>query len=249
MRTVNVYLSTVVLLEDIHIRNAGHSGIGSAGPFRGRKRSLYEGGVRVPGIISWPGHVPAGKVDNDTVVSGVDWLPTVCKLAGVEVPSAHALDGEDSSDVLLALASARQATHLGVAVRHSRRAVSQKPDALDSGRQVEAVVESRQKPRRTVRYTTRPDGNDEPGRRAPASREKAFRDRAGVAKAIAGRPRSDARRQERLPLAGQIGVLAVAPLRNWKRAHRRAARPLKPRLRRGRPSLDVGLARLLQLTR
>lgn len=86
--------------EDIHIRNAGHSGIGSAGPFRGRKRSLYEGGVRVPGIIRWPGHVPADRVDNSSVIAAVDWLPTVCSLAGVEIPTTHSLDGEAQADVI-----------------------------------------------------------------------------------------------------------------------------------------------------
>lgn len=85
--------------EDIHIKNAGHSGVGSAGPFRGRKRSLYEGGIRVPGIIRWPGKVPAGKIDNTSVVAGVDWLPTVCKLANVTIPGSHKLDGEDVSDI------------------------------------------------------------------------------------------------------------------------------------------------------
>ncbi len=93
--------------EDIHINNAGHSGIGSAGPFRGRKRSLYEGGVRVPGIIRWPGHVPAGVIDDTSVVAGVDWLPTVCKLAGVSVPAEHKLDGENMSDVFLGQPRAR----------------------------------------------------------------------------------------------------------------------------------------------
>jgi arylsulfatase A-like enzyme len=87
--------------EDIHISNAGHSGIGSAGPFRGRKRSLYEGGIRVPGIVRWPGKVPAGVVDNSSVVAGVDWLPTVCKLAAIPIPAGHVLDGEDVSDIFL----------------------------------------------------------------------------------------------------------------------------------------------------
>ncbi|MCR4415662.1 MAG: sulfatase-like hydrolase/transferase, partial [Thermoguttaceae bacterium] len=86
--------------EDIHITNAGHSGVGSAGPFRGRKRSLYEGGVRVPFLVRWPGHVPAGRIDDASVVAGVDLLPTVCTFAGVAVPSGHALDGEDASDIL-----------------------------------------------------------------------------------------------------------------------------------------------------
>lgn len=85
--------------EEIFIGNAGHSGVGSPGPFRGRKRSLYEGGVRVPYLVRLPGTVPAGAVDNKSVVAGVDFLPTVCKLAGVSIPPKHLLDGEDVSDI------------------------------------------------------------------------------------------------------------------------------------------------------
>ena len=87
--------------EDLNIRNAVHSGIGSTGPFRGRKRSLYEGGVRVPYIVRCPGRAPAGRVDDQTVVAGVDWLPTICHLAGVELPDGLDLDGEDISETLL----------------------------------------------------------------------------------------------------------------------------------------------------
>ncbi|MGH7127282.1 MAG: sulfatase family protein, partial [Planctomycetaceae bacterium] len=86
--------------EDIHIRNASHSGIGSAGPFRGRKRSLYEGGVRVPLIVRWPGEVPAGRIDEESVVTAVDVLPTLGRLAGIELPNGHQGDGEDISDIL-----------------------------------------------------------------------------------------------------------------------------------------------------
>ncbi len=86
--------------EDIFITNAGHSGVGSPGPFRGRKRSLYEGGVRVPFLARLPGLIPAGRIDDTSVVAGVDFLPTVLKLAGVPVPAGHALDGEDVGDIL-----------------------------------------------------------------------------------------------------------------------------------------------------
>jgi len=83
--------------EDIHISETAHSGAGSSGPFRGRKRSLYEGGVRTPFIARWPGHIPAGVVDAQTVLSGVDFLQSVTALCGVNVPKDLALDGEDMS--------------------------------------------------------------------------------------------------------------------------------------------------------
>jgi N-acetylgalactosamine-6-sulfatase len=86
--------------EDIHIRNASHSGVGSAGPFRGRKRSLYEGGVRTPLIVRWPSEVPSGRIDEESIVSAVDFLPTLCRIAGAELPSDFQADGEDVSDVL-----------------------------------------------------------------------------------------------------------------------------------------------------
>ncbi len=87
--------------EDLDIRNAVHSGIGSTGPFRGRKRSLYEGGVRLPFIVRWTSRTPPGKVDDTSVVAGVDWLPTVLSLAGVKLPVDLNPDGEDMSESLL----------------------------------------------------------------------------------------------------------------------------------------------------
>jgi N-acetylgalactosamine-6-sulfatase len=75
--------------EDIEIGNASWSGLGSAGPLRGRKRSLYEGGVRVPFIVRWPGGgTPAGQLNEKTIVSGADMLPTLCELAGAPVPES-----------------------------------------------------------------------------------------------------------------------------------------------------------------
>ena len=70
--------------------------MGSAGPFRGGKHLQYEGGVRIPFILRWPGHVPAGRVDENSVLSGADWLPTLCALAGQPINAAD-FDGLDAS--------------------------------------------------------------------------------------------------------------------------------------------------------
>jgi N-acetylgalactosamine-6-sulfatase len=72
--------------EDIQIVNTTWSGIGSAGPLRGRKRSLYEGGIRVPFLVRWPAETPAGQVHDQIILSGADLLPTLCELAGAAIP-------------------------------------------------------------------------------------------------------------------------------------------------------------------
>ncbi len=66
---------------------------GSAGKLKGHKFSLYEGGVRVPGIMHWPGHIPAGQV-LDTPCASMDIFPTFLKAAGGDV-SQYEVDGMD----------------------------------------------------------------------------------------------------------------------------------------------------------
>lgn len=87
--------------EDYHIGNAANAGVGSPGPHRGRKRSIYEGGVRQPLVVRWPGTVKAGVFDQTSVLAAVDFLPTVCAIAAVTPPAGVTLDGEDVSDILL----------------------------------------------------------------------------------------------------------------------------------------------------
>lgn len=66
---------------------------GRAEPFRGRKRSLYEGGVRVPGVIEWPARLAQGT-RTKTAISTHDYLPTVANLVGAMV-TAREIDGVD----------------------------------------------------------------------------------------------------------------------------------------------------------
>ena len=65
---------------------------GSAGPLRGGKLSMYEGGIRVPGILRWPGRAKAGT-RCDEPVCFTDLLPTLCAAAGTEPPKGRTLDG------------------------------------------------------------------------------------------------------------------------------------------------------------
>ena len=72
---------------------------GSAGPLRNKKGSVYEGGIRVPGIIRWPGKTTAGST-SDEPVCGVDFLPTVCAITGIAPPQDRKLDGASLLPIL-----------------------------------------------------------------------------------------------------------------------------------------------------
>ena len=67
---------------------------GSNGPLRGDKNTTWEGGMRVPAIMRWPGQIPAGLVQGE-LATAMDILPTVAKLAGTEAPTDRILDGKD----------------------------------------------------------------------------------------------------------------------------------------------------------
>jgi len=71
------------------------------GGLRGMKWSLYEGGIRVPFIVRWPGHIARGRVDERTVLEGVDLFPTLCAIAHAPAPPGADFDGENMTVALL----------------------------------------------------------------------------------------------------------------------------------------------------
>jgi len=93
--------NTIVIFQSDH----GHStearcnyGGGYAGPYRGAKSCLFEGGVRVPAIISWPGTLPENAVRDQFAVA-CDWLPTLAALTNVDLPDRD-LDGLNISSLI-----------------------------------------------------------------------------------------------------------------------------------------------------
>lgn len=93
--------NTLVIVQSDH----GHSteerafwGGGNAGPYRGAKGCLFEGGIRVPSIVSMPTVIPAGEV-RDQLATGCDWFPTIAELTGVKLPD-RTYDGKSLVSVL-----------------------------------------------------------------------------------------------------------------------------------------------------
>ena len=66
---------------------------GITGGRKGYKAALFEGGIGVPFIARWPGKIAAGKVDESSLFSAVDLLPTFCEVAGVTLPADYSPDG------------------------------------------------------------------------------------------------------------------------------------------------------------
>jgi arylsulfatase A len=72
---------------------------GETGGLKGRKRYLWEGGIRVPCLIRWPAMIPAGQV-NEVPISNIDFLPTLAGICGINIPVDRQIDGSDISPVL-----------------------------------------------------------------------------------------------------------------------------------------------------
>ncbi|MCH2183592.1 MAG: sulfatase-like hydrolase/transferase [Mariniblastus sp.] len=84
----------VIFTSDNGPEGKGTSGRtrGSTGGLRGRKRSSHEGGIRVPGLIRWPGHVEPGT-ESDEPVIGSDIFSTLCAIVDIPLPADRTIDG------------------------------------------------------------------------------------------------------------------------------------------------------------
>lgn len=86
---------TLIIFES----DNGHSeevrtfgGGGNPGPYRGHKFTLWEGGIRLPCIVSWPGRIPQSAV-RDRMAASIDWMPTIAEYCNVPLPSRE-IDGK-----------------------------------------------------------------------------------------------------------------------------------------------------------
>ncbi len=96
-------LRDLQLLDDTIIvftsDNGGEDRVTTNHPLRAGKSTLYEGGVREPLIVHWPGNIKAGNVCQ-TPVCSIDFYPTLCDLAKTSIPKQHPLDGVSFSTLL-----------------------------------------------------------------------------------------------------------------------------------------------------
>jgi arylsulfatase A-like enzyme len=87
----------VIFTSDNGSRMQGQGG--SNGPLRGRKGGTYEGGLRVPCIMRWPGQIPTGEVRSE-IATSIDLFPTIAGIADAQVPRDRIIDGEDLSPLM-----------------------------------------------------------------------------------------------------------------------------------------------------
>lgn len=95
--------NTIVIFQSDHGHSEeerAHFGGGNSGPFRGQKFSLFEGGIRVPAIISRPGSIPEGET-RDQFATGSDWYPTILQLTNSRA-GKHRLDGRSLFPIIWA---------------------------------------------------------------------------------------------------------------------------------------------------
>ena len=92
--------NTIFIFTSDNGREGVPGSFGFTGPWRGSMFSPYEGSLRVPFLIRWPGKIAPGQVSND-IVHQIDLFPTIAKWVGGEIPKDRILDGVDQSDFLM----------------------------------------------------------------------------------------------------------------------------------------------------
>ena len=93
---------TLIIFQADHghsIESRTFGGGGNSGPYRGAKGSLFEGGIRVPSIVSWPSKIPQDEVRSQ-MATGCDWFPTIAEYCGAKLAKDRKLDGKSLVEVI-----------------------------------------------------------------------------------------------------------------------------------------------------
>ena len=101
---------------------------GVTGGRKAYKGALFEGGIGVPFLVRWPGKVAVGEIDETSLISAVDLLPTFCALAGAELPKDYQPDGLNQLDVLMGKAKTKRHKPLFWKINAAWPADDKKPD-------------------------------------------------------------------------------------------------------------------------
>ena len=91
---------TIVIFTSDNGREGIPRSFGFTGPWRGGMFSPYEGSLRVPFLIRWPGRIPANRVSNE-IVHQIDLFPTVAGIIGTDLPTDRVYDGADQTAFLM----------------------------------------------------------------------------------------------------------------------------------------------------
>lgn len=97
LKELGIDENTLIIFTSDNGAQGGNGG--SNGPLRGFKGSTWEGGMRMPCIMRWPGVIPAGTVCNE-IATTMDFLPTCAKFAGGTLPKDHIIDGKDITHLM-----------------------------------------------------------------------------------------------------------------------------------------------------
>lgn len=114
LKELNLEKNTVVIFTSDHGYLMGHNGVWHKGNGKwatrhnppstetiatGYRPNMYDNSIKVPAMVKWPGVIPAGTVITETT-SGLDWYPTICAIAGIDVPKNVLIRGRNMFPLL-----------------------------------------------------------------------------------------------------------------------------------------------------
>lgn len=100
LKSLGVDNNTMIVFTSDNGPNPSY-GVERTKGLRGKKGTLYEGGIRMPFIVRWPSVIAPNQVNESSVLASIDMFPTLCSITKSQIPTEFPQDGEDRSDIIL----------------------------------------------------------------------------------------------------------------------------------------------------